>query len=628
MYSDPRISARGDVAFIRTSIDKDGDRYRSDIYLLRRGRIQQLTRSGGSVGSLAWSPSGRKLGYVHTEKTSGKPVTTLRILALYGGEPETIVREEGLRIAGPTWLDENTLIISKQIKEAGEGDSKKIRKIRYRMDAEGYFHDRQMHLFRVSTRTRKARQLTSGAYDVTSFDIDRNLARAVFAANMESDAETSVVKHIYEVALGGGTVRRLLEWKGPITTLRLSHDGQRLAFIGHDMAKGISTNTKLYLLPATGASSPEPLTQSLDRSLENSLNTDSRARGVDPSPVWSSDDSRVYYIYTDGQTSRLGYYSFSSGSTGVVDTGELVVEGYDARLGKICFTAMAWDHPAELFSIEEGIGKVERITTEASESVSKFGLKRPEKVRFVASDGVELDGWFLASSAQPTKGTVLEIHGGPRTAYGELFMFEFHYLASSGYNVIFCNPRGSSGYGQDFASAVVGHYGERDYKDIMEFVSYMVSAKSLDGSKLYLTGGSYGGFMTNWIVGHSDIFRAAVTQRSISNWVSFHGTSDIGFTFGPDQIGARPWEDYQKLWDKSPLKYVQNVKTPILIHHAEQDYRCPIEQGEQFFTALRQLGKEAEFVSVPEESHELSRSGKPSRRVSRLKDISGWFDSH
>jgi len=170
--------------------------------------------------------------------------------------------------------------------------------------------------------------------------------------------------------------------------------------------------------------------------------------------------------------------------------------------------------------------------------------------------------------------------GGPRTAYGEVLMFEFQFFAQAGFNVIFCNPRGSSGYGEEFALSVVGHYGERDYQDLMEFVDYVVSKFNLDRSKLYVTGGSYGGFMTNWIITHTDRFQAAVTQRSISNWVSFYGTSDIGYHFTYDQIGSRPWENLDKLWDKSPLKYVKNARTPLLIHHAEMDFRCPIEQAE------------------------------------------------
>lgn len=212
--------------------------------------------------------------------------------------------------------------------------------------------------------------------------------------------------------------------------------------------------------------------------------------------------------------------------------------------------------------------------------------------------------------------------------YGWNFFFEFQLLAARGYTVFYTNPRGGEGFGQEFLHAVIGDYGGMDYEDLMSWVDFAASHNLIDETNLGVTGGSYGGFMTNWIVGHTDRFKAAVTQRSISNWISFHGVSDIGYTFTETQILGNPWKDFDLLWKHSPLAYVENVTTPLLIIHSEKDQRCPIEQGEQFYVALKKLDRETEMARFPESSHELSRSGKPVLRVHRLNQILRWFDSH
>jgi len=243
---------------------------------------------------------------------------------------------------------------------------------------------------------------------------------------------------------------------------------------------------------------------------------------------------------------------------------------------------------------------------------------------------VEVEGWIM----KPQRGgsgplpTVVEIHGGPRTAYGHCFMLEFQLLTAAGHTVVFTNPRGSTGYGEDFAAKIPTNYGDRDYKDIMEAVDHVVKAGIADERRLGVTGGSYGGYMTNWVVGHTDRFKAAVTQRSISNWYSFFGTSDIGYCFAEEEVGGVPWDNLQHYKEESPITYVENIKTPLLVIHSDEDYRCPIEQGEQLFVALKKLRKETMMVRFPGENHELSRSGKPRHRIERLNHIVNWFKKY
>jgi dipeptidyl aminopeptidase/acylaminoacyl peptidase len=249
-----------------------------------------------------------------------------------------------------------------------------------------------------------------------------------------------------------------------------------------------------------------------------------------------------------------------------------------------------------------------------------------------ADDQVEIQGWlmkpvgYVEGQRYPT---VLEIHGGPHGMYGNAYFHEFQVLAAAGYAVVYCNPRGSQGYGQEFVRYTHGRWGEKDLPDVMAAVDHAIAQGVADPDRLGVTGGSYGGFMTNWVIGHSDRFKAAVTQRCVSNMLSFYGTSDIGSTFGDYEVGAGfAWDNPEEYLRMSPITYVQNMRTPLRIIHSEQDYRCPIEQAEQLYVALKMLDREVDFVRFPNENHNLSRSGKPKHRVERLNYIVGWFQEH
>ncbi len=221
---------------------------------------------------------------------------------------------------------------------------------------------------------------------------------------------------------------------------------------------------------------------------------------------------------------------------------------------------------------------------------------------------------------------ILNIHGGPKTVFGTVFFHEMQFWANQGYFVFFCNPRGSDGKGNEFAD-IRGQYGTIDYDDLMRFTDLVLEEyPAIDQERLGVTGGSYGGFMTNWIIGHTQRFKAAASQRSISNWISMGYTTDIGYYFAPDQIAATPWTDYEKMWYHSPLKYADRVKTPTLFIHSDEDYRCWLPEALQMFTALKYHGVEAKLCMFRGENHELSRSGKPKHRIRRLQEITSWFD--
>ena len=258
-------------------------------------------------------------------------------------------------------------------------------------------------------------------------------------------------------------------------------------------------------------------------------------------------------------------------------------------------------------------------------------LSLPEPLSVATAPGIVIDGWVIKpvgwreGSGYPA---ILNIHGGPKTAYGAVFYHEMQYWSGEGFFVFFCNPRGSDGKGNDFAD-IRGKYGTVDYDDIMAFTDTVLERyPGIDRERVAVTGGSYGGFMTNWIIGHTGRFKAAASQRSIANWVSMAFTSDIGYYSVTDHLGATPWSDIDKVWAQSPMKYADRVKTPTLFIHSDEDYRCWLPEGLQMFSALKYHGVEAKLCLFKGENHELSRSGKPRQRIRRLKEITEWFKRH
>jgi len=275
-------------------------------------------------------------------------------------------------------------------------------------------------------------------------------------------------------------------------------------------------------------------------------------------------------------------------------------------------------------------GSVATLLDPNAELAQRYAL-RPVEGPFQVPGGSGTASWWRMSPRKPRidRAIVVQVHGGPHTNAGYGFSFEHQLLAARGYTVVFANPRGSSSYGAAHATAMLGGYGTVDADDVLAVVDHAAQSHDAPDAPVHLTGGSYGGFMTNWLVGRTDRFRSAVTQRSICNWTSFYGTSDIGYRFAEHEVRGNPWEDLEALWAQSPLSQVANVVTPLLILHSDDDHRCPVEQAEQWFVALKRIGKaETRMVRFPGEGHELSRSGRPDRRIRRLDEIVGWFESH
>ncbi len=286
----------------------------------------------------------------------------------------------------------------------------------------------------------------------------------------------------------------------------------------------------------------------------------------------------------------------------------------------------------KLFASDRDGSNERQLSAQNADLLNEVAISSPEEFTFKSQAGdLDIQGWILKPYGF-TEGVkyplIVQIHGGPHSMYAQAMFHEMQLMAARGYVVVFTNPRGSAGYGEEFTTCTRGKWGESDMPDIMGAVDAILERGYVDEARMGVTGGSYGGYMTNWIIGHSDRFKAAVTQRCVANYYSMVGTSDIGVHFGVYEFGGTPWENAETLLKYSPITYVQAMKTPLLIIHNEQDLRCPIEQAEQLYTFLKRLGRDVAMVRIPDEDHNLSRTGKPSRRLARLHHLIGWFDSH
>jgi len=295
----------------------------------------------------------------------------------------------------------------------------------------------------------------------------------------------------------------------------------------------------------------------------------------------------------------------------------------------IAFISTENTNPSDLY-ISDLSGKHEKKLTHINKKlISGLHVSEPEEIFFTSFDSTKIHGWIMKPvqfSVDRKYPLILEIHGGPHWYYGNRWFQEFQILAAQGYVVFYCNPRLSTGYGQKFSMLGTGQWGQGDYEDIMAGINYVTSSGYIDTTQMGVTGGSYGGFMTNWIIGHTNRFKAAVTQRSLSNLVSFYGTTDIQ-SFIDFEFGS-PVDNFKKLYDFSPITYAKNMNTPLLILHSELDFRVPICQAEELFTLLKRKNIDVEFVRYPNEGHDLSRSGQPVHRVDRFNRIVDWFGKY
>jgi dipeptidyl aminopeptidase/acylaminoacyl peptidase len=632
--SDPRVSPDGRrIAFVLSRINIEKDAYERHVWMAdaSSGGVEQFTYGQGSDTYPRWSPDGRRLLFLSSGRDEEKKAK-IYVIPASGGEARMAARsDEG--VVNPQWApDSRRILYSSKVwtEEKPETDVKVIRRIRYKANGSGTFEGRRVHLFTVRVGS-KPKQLTSGEFDVDAAAWSPDGGTVAFVSNMEPDADISEVRDIYTIPAGGGGFVKVTDGRYAASEVSWSPDGKLIAFTGNDDPEGHAVDDNIWVMPSGGGEARN-ITGSLGKSLGQGIGSDLRVATPSPGHVWSRDGSSIMFLTASTPYSSVYRAGVDGGGVEEI-VGGRTVDGFSASEdgSAIAFNAMDATHPAELY-LRDALGE-RRLTRFNDKFLRQLKLSSPERFAFRNSEGAEIDGWIIRPpnlKEGEICPAVLEIHGGPRSIYGDGVFHEFQLLAAEGYAVIYTNPRGSAGYDEAYAKAVIGHYGEGDYDDLMRFTDEALRRFSfIDPDRLGVCGGSYGGYMTNWIVGHTSRFRAAVTFRSICNWISKYGTSDIGY-MQPESIAGT--EDYVGdiggHLEKSPIMYVKNVKTPILIVHSEEDLRVPIEQGEQWFTALKLHGVETELVRFPGENHELSRSGKPKHREERLRHLVRWMNGH
>ena len=640
----PALAPDGSRAlYVRTEVvPGEGDaapRYRRRIHVVdvASGAERMLT-AGESARSPAWSPCGRFVAFLAPPREASpaaaqqaaKAAEQLHVIAVDGGEAWCRTRFPA-GVIDLLWAadGEHLLVTTREDwrdASSERGVGRWVDDRTHRFDGVGWLPTGPVALWRVArddggSRERRARF----EQPPTGLALSPDGKHLVYTAPADrTEADQGLTRLWSRRAGGGGRPRDLLGRAGFLGDASVSPDGGSVAFQAPADLLTMGAPTTTFVVARRGGE-PRPLSHDVDTA--PSVAGDARGGTGPTRPVWLDDQRLLVAVNREGR-SHLAHLDVH-GALAPLEEGDRAVTAFDATAERTVALVETATRPAVLVTRAEGEG--ERVLVDPNVSfLAKRQVASHERRSFVTDDDQTLTYWCMRPAKPRRDGAlVLQVHGGPYTNYGEGFMFEFQALAAAGYTVVYGNPRGGSSFGAAFAGAIKGAYGTVDADDVLAIATHAAAAHDVADAPMHLTGGSYGGFMTNWLTAHTDRFRSAVTQRSICNWLSFFGTSDIGPWFTAQEQGGNPWDDTERLWQRSPLKHVANVRTPTLVIHSEQDHRCPIEQAEQWFAALKVLGRaETRLLRFADEGHDLSRSGRPDRRVERLEAILGWFETH
>ena len=634
------------AAFVVANANGEENCYERRLWLYEAHGLRQLTDLG-KEGAFAWLDETRLIfPAVRSAKErkraeAKEEFTSYYILDVTGGEAVPFLSlpfaADGIRPLDPTHF-----VVTGQADKAhpelwcaDEARRKNVRKEREENEdyevfdelpfwgnGRGVTNGSRGSLYLVTSVPFSVKQLLAPPEDLASYTVRGD--EVIFAV---SRWETKLPLTGFEL--------RAINWKtGEIRSLGRQADlqpgqleavGETLLMMTTDSKRhGLNENAMVYRVdPRTGAFD---LLRPEEYSMYNSVGSDCRLGGgrqAVPS------EGCLYHLTTRGGNSVLHRLN-PDGSDEPIFAQDGAIDCFDVDGDRFLFIGLFGMRPQELYEYSPATGNLRRVSHFNDAALEDRYVAQPERLT-VRSRGYEIEGWVLKPKDYDPEKTypgILDVHGGPKTVYGPVFYHEMQVWASMGYFVFFCNPKGSDGGTNEFMD-IRGHYGDTDYVNLMDFTDAVLAAyPQIDRTRLCETGGSYGGFMTNWIIGHTDRFCCAAAQRSISNWISFYGVSDIGFYFAADQCGGNIYDDPEKLWSLSPLKYAKQVKTPTLFIHSDEDYRCPLEQGLQMYAALVDRGVEARLCLFHGENHELSRSGKPLHRLRRLQEITDWFEKH
>lgn len=502
-------------------------------------------------------------------------------------------------------------------------DYEVLDEIPFWFNGQGFMNKRRTALFLCNIATGEVTRITEPLFSLNALAI---LGTDAYFTGEAYETKSTEIDGLWKLDCLTGQVTSLREAL-PIRIHGLLATEERLLAVGTESKRhGLNENGFVYAVnPADGSLT---LLRAEEENMYSDVGSDCRYGGGESCQARGPE---VFHLTTRWGNSHLYRLTPQGESLPVVtEDGSIDSFAVSPDSDTVLLVAMYGCRLQELYTYDLNTGALTQVSHFNDSALAGKYIAQPQRLT-LQSQGWEIEGWvLLPKDYDPAKTypAVLDIHGGPKTVYGPVFYHEMQLWANRGYFVLFCNPMGSDGRGNVFAD-IRGHYGDTDYQNIMDFTDTVLAQyPQIDPKRVAVTGGSYGGFMTNWIIGHTDRFACAASQRSISNWLSFYGVSDIGTIFATDQCDGDPFDSPEKLWAHSPLRYAKNAVTPTLFIHSDEDHRCPMPEGMQMFTALTDRGVPARLCYFRGENHELSRSGKPKHRIRRLEEITNWIEKY
>ena len=657
--ADPRVSPDGErVVFTLVSVDIDADAYRTELWLAEvpvAGASpiapRALTTSGRD-SQARWSPDGSHIAFVR--KADAEADAQLHVLPMRGGEARSLT---SLRagVSSPAWSPDGSRIAflsghdpardTAEAKKPKNAPARVVTHPEFRWNGDGFVDLEHLdHLWVIGVEGGEPQRLTCGDRFKESSPVWSRDGRWIlyttdrrpqpwFGQPVE-DAEVRAISPDLTLPSDGSDTVLVADIAGPLGPFAEGPSGQLLAIGGirPSPARSYDQNTLLHFKGEWPLTHAIDLAASLDVAVGEGISSDQHPpRGGGDLPLgFIEQGNAAVFVHAHHGASQLARVDLRSGAIEALTPADReVIQGDVSADGRrVALTLGGLTTPGDLYVHELGTGTLTRLFGPNDAVLESVGLGAVEEIWYESFDGRRIQGWVVKpADFDPTRRypLVLEIHGGPHAAYGVGFSHEFRMLAQAGYVVLYTNPRGSTSYGQEFANCIQYAYPGHDYDDLMAGVDHMLATGYIDEARMGVTGGSGGGLLTNWIITRTDRFRAAITQRCVSDWSSMWYSSDFAM-FNAAWFRKAPFEDPNEFAERSPATYLDRVKTPLMVIHSEEDWRTPIAQGEVMFRGLLKQGKPAVMVRFPGENHELSRSGAPSRRVQNQQHIRRWFD--